>query len=100
MSNVATGAPVKKAELRLQRVDLNPNTASLETSYSTTADAGGKLAMKDIEPGKYRLSVSRNGFVSTSYGARGPNRRGTTLSLDAGQHLKEVNFKLTPHGVV
>jgi len=100
VSNVATGAPVKKAELRLQRVDLNPNTASLQTSYSTTADAAGKFAMKDIEPGKYRLSVTRNGFVNTSYGARGPNRPGTTISLDPGQHLKEVNFKLTPHGVV
>lgn len=100
VSNVATGAPVKKAELRLQRVNLNPNTGSMQTSYSTTADAGGKFAMKDIEPGKYRLSVSRNGFVNASYGARGPNRPGTTLSLDPGQHLKEVNFKLTPHGVV
>ena len=80
VSNVATGAPVKKADLRLQRVDLNSNTASIETSYSTTADAAGKFAMKDIEPG--------------------PNRPGTTLSLDPGQHLKEVNFKLTPHGVV
>lgn len=100
VSNVATGAPVKKAELRLQRVDLNPNTASLQTSYSTTADAAGKFAMKEIEPGKYRLSVSRNGFVNTSYGARGPNQPGTTISLDPGQRLKEVNLKLTPHGVV
>jgi len=100
VSNAATGAPVKKAELRLSRVNLNPNTASLQTSYSTTADVAGKFAMTDIEPGKYRLSVSRNGFVNTSYGARGPNRPGTTLTLDPGQHLKEVNFKLTPHGVV
>jgi protocatechuate 3,4-dioxygenase beta subunit len=100
VTSVATGAPVKKAELRLQRVDLNPNTGSMQTSYSTTADAAGKFAMKDIEPGKYRLSVSRNGFVNASYGARGPNRLGATISLDAGQHLKEVNFKLTPHGVV
>jgi protocatechuate 3,4-dioxygenase beta subunit len=99
-ANATTGAPVKKADLRLQRVDLNSNTGAMQTSYSTSTDAGGKFAMKDIEPGKYRLSVTANGFVRASYGARGPNRPGTTLSLDAGQHVKEVDFKLTPHGVI
>jgi len=100
VTNVATGAPVKKADLLLQRVDLNTNTASVQTSYTTATDAGGKFAMKGIEPGKYRLSVNRTGFVRTSYGARGPNRPGTTISLSAGQVLKDVKFQLTPHGVV
>ena len=100
VTSVETGAPVKKAELVLQRVDLNRETASVPTSYTTTSDAGGKFAMKDLEPGKYRLSVTCNGFVRGSYGSRGPNRPGATLSLDPGQHLKQVDFKLTPHGVV
>lgn len=100
VTNAATGAPVRKAELVLQRVDLGPKTGALPVSYSTTSGAGGKFAMKNIEPGKYRLSVSRNGFVRASYGSRGPDRPGTTLSLDPGQRLKEVNFKLTPHGVI
>jgi protocatechuate 3,4-dioxygenase beta subunit len=100
VTNAATGAPVKKADLVLRRVDLNPSTGAQQINYSTTTDAGGKFAMQDLEPGKYRLSASANGFVQVSYGARGPNRPGTTVSLDAGQHLKDVNFKLTPHGVI
>jgi protocatechuate 3,4-dioxygenase beta subunit len=100
LTNVATGAPVKKADLVLRRVDLNPSKDAQQTNYSATTDAGGKFAMQDLEPGKYRLSASANGFVQGSYGARGPNRLGATLSLDAGQHLKEVNLKLTPHGVI
>src|SRR5205823_5422160 len=79
--NVSTGEPLKKANLNLQRADMAPDMMSMPTSYSTSTDASGKFAMKDIEPGQYRLSVNRNGFVGTSYGARGPNRPGTTLSL-------------------
>jgi hypothetical protein len=56
--------------------------------------------MKDIEPGKYRMTVTRNGFVTMAYGARGPTRPGTTLALDRAQKLKDVNFRLTPHGVI
>ena len=98
--NAVTGEPLKKANLNLQRTDMTPDVISLPTSYSTSSDASGKFAMKDIEPGKYRLGVTRNGFVATSYGARGPNRPGTTLSLSRGQNMKDVIFRLTPHGVV
>ncbi len=98
--NAATGEPVKKANLLLRRTDLSPNAVSLPTSYSTATDAGGAFAMKDIEPGKYRLSVNRTGFVFAEYGARGAMRPGTTLSLDPKQHLQEVVFRLTPHAVV
>ncbi len=98
--NAITGEPVKKANLNLQRTDLTPDIMSMPTSYSTSTDASGKFAMKDIEAGKYRLSVNRNGFVSTSYGARSPGRPGTTLSLLRGQSLKDVVFRLTPHAVV
>ncbi len=100
LTNVATGAAVKKAELTLDRVDLNRTTATVPTTYTTTSDAGGRYAMKDLEPGKYRLVVTANGYARASYGARGPNSSGTTISLEAGQHLKDVNLKLTPHGVV
>ena len=98
--SAATGEPVKRASLILRRTDLTPNSGGLPVSYSTASDTGGGFAMKDIEPGKYRLSVSRTGFVNTEYGARGPQRPGTTLSLSAGQHMQEVIFRLTPHAVI
>jgi hypothetical protein len=96
----ATGEPVKKASILLRRVDLNLATGSLPTTYSTSSDTGGKFAMKDIDPGKYRLTVMRTGFVTAEYGARGAMRSGTTLSLEPGKQLTDVNFRLTPHGVV
>jgi Carboxypeptidase regulatory-like domain len=98
--NAATGAAVKKADLALRRVDLKPSTGAQQANYSAITDAGGKFAIQDLDPGKYRLSASANGFVQASYGARGPNRPGTTLTIEAGQHLKGVSLKLTPHGVI
>jgi hypothetical protein len=98
--NAATGDPVKKANLNLQRTDMTTEYNSMPVSYTTVTDASGKFAMKDIEAGKYRLLVNRNGFITTSYGARGPNRAGTTLTLLKGQHLSEITFRLTPHGIV
>lgn len=98
--NAVSGEPLKKASLALMRTDISPGEAMLPNSYGTTSDAQGKFAMKDIEPGTYRLLVNRNGYVSMMYGARGAGRPGTALSLSRRQHMKEVIFKLTPHGVI
>jgi hypothetical protein len=98
--NAVSGEPLKKASLSLVRADISPGEAMLPNSYGTTSDAQGRFAMKDIEPGKYHLMVNRNGYASMNYGARAAGRPGATLSLVRQQHMKEVIFKLTPHGVV
>jgi hypothetical protein len=98
--NAVSGEPLKKASLSLMRTDISPGEGMLPNSYGTTSDAQGKFAMKDIEPGTYRLMVNRNGYVTMMYGARGAGRTGTALSLSRQQHMKEVIFKLTPHGVI
>src|SRR3954470_6492529 len=91
--NATTGDPVNKANLILRRAEGSAGMGPFPTSYSTTTDAEGKFAMKDIDPGKYRLSVNRTGFVNAEYGARGAMRPGTTLSLDPKQHLQDVVFR-------
>src|SRR5207248_1961743 len=98
--NATTGDPVNKANLILRRAEGSAGMGPFPTSYSTTTDAEGKFAMKDIDPGKYRLSVNRTGFVNAEYGARGAMRPGTTLSLDPKQHLQDVVFRLTPQAVI
>jgi hypothetical protein len=100
VGDAATGAPVRKANLSLRRIDANLSQAGILGTYGTVSDTGGKFAIKDIEPGKYQLSVSRTGYVTMQYGARAPNRPGVTLSLSPRQQLKEVNFRLIQHGVI
>jgi protocatechuate 3,4-dioxygenase beta subunit len=97
--NNITGDPIRKATLTLSP-EVGPNATAPPTSYTTATDATGKFAMAGIEPGHYHFRVMRTGFVSTQYGARGPQRPGVALTLDRGKKLKDVDFRLTPHGVV
>ena len=98
--DAATGEPVRKASLVLNRTDAARSASGLPQSFSTSSDASGGFAMKNLEPGSYRLRASRNGFVTTEYGARRASSAGTVLSLRRGQQMKDVEIRLTPHGVV
>ena len=77
-----------------------PGQMGPPTFYSTQSNSSGQFAVKDIEPGKYLLTVNRNGYVSFTYGARGPMQPGTTLSLIRHQHMTDLALKLTPQAVI
>jgi hypothetical protein len=98
--NAANGEPVRNARLVLHRADNPAGSTGPPASFTTMADDRGIFAMKDIDPGKYRFSVQRAGFADAEYGARRPGREGITLSLDAGQRLENLVFRLTPHAVI
>lgn len=92
--NTATGEPIAKAQILLSRIERQ------ERPYSSTADGEGKFIFKGIEPGQYRLSATRNGYVRAAYGARGSSSMGTVLTLQKAQAMKGLEFKLIPHAVV
>src|SRR5215471_1599026 len=56
-------------------------------SYSATTAAGGQFAFQNVEPGQYRLSATRSGFVRMEYGARTPNRAGLPITINPSQVL-------------
>jgi hypothetical protein len=87
VANAVTGEPIRRASILLMRADPVPGEMGPPTTYSTQSNTGGQFAMKDIEPGRYRLTVNRNGYVTFTYGSRGPMRPGTTLSLIRQQHI-------------
>lgn len=96
-----TGAPLKKVNLTLSRINLrNPVPVAPAISGSNES---GKFIFRSIEPGEYRLSADRNGFVRAEYGQRGTIGRmgqGTTVKLDKGQKLSDLKFELIPHAIV
>lgn len=91
---LAGDEPLKAARVRLQSLDNRAQTAS------TVTDAGGRFEMKGIDPGRYRLSVSRNGFVPQEYGQRKPDDPGAILSLRPRQDLKDLLFRLIASAVI
>ena len=98
--NAANNEPVNRVRLMLRHTDNPSGGSGSPAAYTTLTDDHGRFAMKGIEPGKYTFSAQRAGFADTSYGARRPGREGVTLTLQAGQQLSRVLFRMTPHAVI
>src|SRR4029079_16231663 len=93
--NAVTGEPLRKAVLVLRK-----NENRNQSAFSVESDAEGRFALKDVSPARYSLWAERAGYVSMQYGARGAGRSGTTMSLDAGQRVKDVLFRLSRQSVI
>lgn len=94
--NALTGEALRKATVRVRRTDGQGRGAS----FSATTDAAGRYAISDLEPGAYRVTAERNGFVESEYGARGTRRQGSPVTVGKGQRVRDIQVRLTPHGVI
>ena len=95
--NVQTGEPLKKAHVNLATADSQKFNAA---SWGAVTDATGHFLIDEVNPGKYRFSADRNGFVRMEYQAKAPGKSGALLTLAKGQKLTDVVFRMTPHGVI
>src|SRR5215472_4729344 len=68
-----TGEPLKKAAVVLR------SNEYVEKSSFTITDDQGHFEFGNIEPGAYRLDVSRNGYVKSEYGQKKPGDPGANL---------------------
>src|SRR5215831_1419521 len=64
----------------------------------TTAD--GRYELRNVPSGRYKVKVTRNGYVEAEYGQRKPSDPGGTLALAPGENKEPVNFKLIPAAVI
>src|SRR5262245_52831724 len=92
---MGTREPLAKAT-----VTISPVNGARNQSYTATTTTGGQFIFQNLEPGQYRLSASRNGYVRMEYGARSPNRSGLPIGLNAGQRLSDVILQLMPAGTI
>jgi hypothetical protein len=58
------------------------------------------VIIDDLEPGTYRLSATKSGFVRFDYGARTTGGTGAQFNLASGQSMKDISFRLVNTGVV
>jgi hypothetical protein len=65
----------------------------------TTTDADGRYELRDMPAGTYRLTVSKSGFVTISFGQRRPSEEARTIELAEGQRVA-ANLTLPRGGAI
>ena len=90
-----TSTPVIRA-----RVELRNEDGLARNSQSAITDAGGKFVFQNLQPGRYRVSAVRDGYMLAQYGQRRRGAQGTVIAVGSGQGLKNVVLSLTPKSAV
>ncbi|HYL10028.1 MAG TPA: carboxypeptidase-like regulatory domain-containing protein [Candidatus Acidoferrales bacterium] len=91
---LSDSAPLNRAKVRLQAAEQRGK------AWIAFTDVAGKFELKNVEPGRYTLNVSRNGFVTQEYGQKTPSDPGALLSLGPGQSMKDLLFRMLPSAVI
>ena len=90
-----TGQPLNKVDVW---VDTSGEDHS-QPAASAVTDAKGNFTIAGLDPGRYFLTGSRNGYLDTSYGVRRPGGGKIAIALEAGREVKDVALKLFPYSV-
>ena len=88
-----TGNPIARA-----RVSMYASDASVDRAITTDADGGYEAT--NLPAGRYRIGVSRLGFVTLQFGQTRPFESGRQLTLADGQSLDRIDFALPRGGVI
>ena len=91
---LAGSEPIKSAVVRLRKAD------DQNQGYRALTDTAGHFELKGVEAGRYRLEVSRAGFVTQEFGQKTPNDPGALLTLSAGEEVRDRLFRLIPSAVI
>ena len=86
--------PLRKANVQLFRLDQDG------TSMAARTGEDGKFRLDKVVPGRYRLMVTRNGYVPQEFGQRKPSDPPANLSLRPGQKMTDLFFRLTPAAAI
>jgi uncharacterized GH25 family protein len=107
--NAKTGAPLKRANIRLNglmnRQQNAPPPAPGQQQQqpprlTKETDDQGHFSFAGVPAGRYTMSAERQGYLRQSYGGRVFNTSGQPFVLADGQSMKGVVFKLSPQSVI
>jgi hypothetical protein len=93
VSVAGSGQPARRARVNLS------GGQDVGGSRGTTTDENGAFVFDALPEGRFNLSASKAGYVSTTYGQRQPGRPGTPIMLGDGQRL-QVQLQITRGGVI
>jgi hypothetical protein len=89
-----TRKPLRRARISVSAPELGgpPRT--------TNTDRDGRYEIGDLPAGRYRVSVTRSGYLPLQYGQRRALEQGQPLDVVEGQIAKDVDFVMPRMGVI
>ncbi len=101
--NSATGEPLPKATVTLTPSrNRTLNSSNSPTGIQVTRSGpDGSFTFATVAPGKYLADADHVGFLPQQYGQSDERSGGgEVISVDPGQSLNKVDFKLGPAGII
>jgi 5-hydroxyisourate hydrolase-like protein (transthyretin family) len=88
------GAPLKGATVRLENGEDHEHTIATKTA------GDGRFELRNVPAGRYKVIVSRNGYVEMEHGQKKLSDPGAAFTLSPGQTRTDFLFKLIPAAVI
>src|SRR5688572_2723886 len=86
---IDTGAPVRRAQVRISSPDILPRTA--------VTDGDGRYEFKDLPASKFTITATKSGFVTMNYGQKRPFETGMPIELGEAGVLEKADIAM-PRG--
>jgi uncharacterized protein (DUF2141 family) len=71
----------------LRRAVVTANSPDPRVGRTAITDDAGRFAFVNLPPGRYTLTGSKRGWVTTSYGAKAPGRPGRSIPVAQGERV-------------
>lgn len=84
-----TGKPLRRARVSVAGIGLGRNAQK-----STSTGLDGSYVVRDLPAARYRITVTRGGYLRIEYGQRRPNEQGRPVDLGEGQTLEKIDIAM------
>ena len=83
----------------LRRVRVGLTSSDRRVGRTTVTDDVGRFSFAGLPAGRFLLTATKSGYVTTSFGAHRPNRQGTAIGVADGQRITGLTLRM-PRGAV
>lgn len=90
-----TGRPLRRAQITVAGVGLGQ-----DGRRTTSTGPDGTFVVKELLAARYRVTVTRGGYLQLEYGQRRPGEQGRPIQLAEGQVIEKVDFALPRMGAI
>jgi hypothetical protein len=92
---------VKTADGRaLRRAQISIRGAALPNGRAASTGLEGEFEIRELPAGRYTITASRSGFLSSQYGQRRNGDPGTPVEVADGATIESIDFALDRAGVI